>query len=497
MKNSIYLLLIIIPVLFVSCESIKKNTQKEDKQKPNILFIAVDDLRPELGCYGQEVVQSPNIDKLASEGFLFKNHYVAVPTCGASRYSLITGMLPKERAHIRNSAIAEFMSEKPETERPESFIHHLRRSGYYTVGIGKISHMPDGFVYGYQEPRSEIREMPHSWDEFHFNADKWGTGHNAFFGYADGTNRNDLNKQVKPYEAADVEDEGYPDGLTAKSALQKLKELKEGEKPFFLAVGFFKPHLPFTAPKKYWDLYDQKEIPISPAQDLPENVHTASLHASGEFNQYALGEEKAGLDHNLSDDYTRKVKQGYYACISYIDTQVGKLLTELKNQGLEDNTIVVLWGDHGWHLGDHRVWGKHTVFDRALKSALIMRIPGMKNQGQNIDNVVSTVDLYPTILELSNVEMPHKTDGSSLVSLLQGAEENREDAAYSYFRNGISLKTDKYRLTKYFREQQPLIELFDHQTDPNETKNIAAEHPDLVELLMPLWEKGNSGLYEK
>ena len=386
------------------------------------------------------------------------------------------------------------MSEKPEIEKPESFFHQLRRNGYYTVGIGKISHMPDGFVYGYQEPKSDIREMPHSWNEFHFNASKWGTGHNAFFGYADGSNRNDLNKQVRPYEAAAVEDDGYPDGLTANLALLKIRELKEKSSPFCLAVGFFKPHLPFTAPKKYWDLYDPEDIPVSPSPDIPENVHLASLHGSGEFNQYALGEEKASLDQSVTEGYARKLRQGYYACVSYVDAQVGKLLQELENQGLSENTLVILWGDHGWHLGDHRIWGKHTIFDRALKSVCIIRLPG-QSETNSVDKIVSTLDIYPTVMELCKIDMPHATDGRSLVPLLEDPTADWEERAYSYYRKGISVKTERYRLSKYFREAQPVIELFDHLTDPLEKKNIAGNAPEIIEQLMPLWEKGNTGLY--
>ena len=406
-------------------------------------------------------------------------------------------MLPKNIEHTRNSAIATYLSKEPEKERPESFIHHLRRNGYYTVGIGKISHNPDGFVYGYQEPVSDIREMPHSWDEFLFNADKWKTGHNAFFGYADGTNRNDLNKQVKPYEAAEVEDDGYPDGLTTNLTIQKIQELAKKDQPFFLATGFFKPHLPFNAPKKYWDLYNEADMPLTPSPDIPENVNLASLQRSGEFNQYALGEEKAGLDHNMSDAYSRKMIHAYYACISYIDTQIGKLLEELEKQGLAENTIVVVWGDHGWHLGDHRVWGKHTIFERALKSAFMIKLPGDEHQPQVFDQIVSTVDIYPTILELCGVEMPHATDGSSLSSLWNKNESSKwRNTSYSYFRKGFSLRTDRYRLTRYFREQEPTVELYDHQIDPYEKKNIAAEQPEVVDGLMESWKKGDSGFYK-
>ena len=175
--------LVAFSIIVWSCQS-KIGSTYDHPSRPNILFIAVDDLRPELSCYGVDYIQSPNIDDLAADGILFKNHYVQVPTCGASRYALLTGMYPRHINHLSNQVIVDSLANQPERSKPESFIHHLKRNGYYTVGMGKISHMPDGFVYGYQEPVSTIREMPFSWDEFHFDAGKWGTGHNAFFGYA-------------------------------------------------------------------------------------------------------------------------------------------------------------------------------------------------------------------------------------------------------------------------------------------------------------------------
>lgn len=484
----------LVCVLF-SCKDNQGSKTSGISAAPNVLFISIDDLRPELGSYGNDLIQSPNIDRLAETGAIFKNHYVTVPTCGASRYNLLTGMIPRKRAHLRNDAIRQFISGKPEGESPESFIHHLRRNGYYTVGIGKISHYPDGLLYGYEDPVGTEYELPHSWDEMLLDSGKWETGWNAFFGYASGENRQSMNRQVKPYEMADVPDTGYPDGLIAEQALEKLGELAKKDQPFFLGVGFFKPHLPFNAPKKYWDFYKEEDIPLSPNPYIPDHVNKASLQGSGEFNAYQLGEEKASLDDPVSDDYARKLRHAYFACVSYIDAQVGKLMDELEKEGLAENTIVVIWGDHGYHLGDHLVWGKHTIFEKALKSAFIINVPGETN-GEKIDKIVSTVDIYPTLMELCQVKMPHETDGNSLLPLMANPDAEWENASYGYYRDGISLRTERYRLTKYFREAQPVIELYDHQTDPNETKNIAAEKPEIVEQLMPIWERGNTGLYQ-
>lgn len=478
-----------------SCSKETAANRKKCNEKPNILFIFVDDLRPELGCYGADYIKSPNIDRFAESGTIFTNHFVSVPTSGASRYCLLTGMLPKTKGHLSNEACRNFISGKPEAEAPETFIHHLRRNGYYTIGIGKISHYADGLLYGYTDPVGAERELPHSYDELIFDAGKWETGWNAFFGYADGSSRHSRDNQVKPYEKGAVGDDGYPDGLTANLAVQKLKEVSQKGQPFFLGIGFFKPHLPFNSPEKYWNLYNESELPLSPTPFIPENVNKASLHNSDEFNSYLAGDEHPSLDKRVSDSYAQKLRHAYFAAISYVDAQIGKVLDELERLGLAENTIVVVWGDHGWHLGDHLVWGKHTIFERSLKSVFILRVPG-KAKGKTVDKIVSSIDIYPTLMELCDVKMPCETDGRSLVPLLDNPLlDSWENISFGYFRNGISLRTERYRLTKYFRVQEPVIELYDHRVDPNESRNIAKEHPEIVERLMPLWEKGDTGLF--
>jgi arylsulfatase A-like enzyme len=483
--------LVVILLLTTACESKKKVSTSA----PNILFIAVDDLRPELGIYGNPIVKSPNIDQLAREGSFFSRHYVHVPTCGASRYSLMTGLRPRKRIHLDNRVFYREMANQDEKEQPESFVHHLRRNGYTTVGIGKLSHSVDGLIYGYQEKPSDVKEMPHSWDRFVLNPGKWETGWNAFFAYANGENRQSLKGQVKPYESAEVPDEGYPDGLILKSAVEELKKLKAQQKPFFLGVGFFKPHLPFNAPKKYWDLYDSSTIPIASDPFIPQNVHPKSVGKMGEFYNYKLSDEKPTLDQPVSDDYARKLIHGYYASISYIDHLIGQILAELKSLDLDNNTTVVLWGDHGWHLGNDRKWGKHSLFERSLKSALIVKLPGLNHASKEINTIVETVDLYPTLLDFCGIGQPHALDGKSLLGLIQSGKSDSHKRAIGFWRDGISIRTDRYRLTKFFRDEEPKIELYNHLMDPEENRNIAADQPKIVDSLMPVLDQATPEFY--
>ena len=495
-----YCLFVILAGLLLSCGTQdKKILVRKESQKPNVVFIAIDDLRPELSCYDATLAQTPNMDKLANNGTLFLNHYAQAPTCGASRASMLTGTLPSRPRDISNNAVRDKISDQPKSENPETFIAHFRNNGYYTVGIGKIGHAADGLSYGYEDPVSEKKELPNSWDEIQFDSGKWKTGWNAFFGYANGESRQSLKNRVKPYEKAIVADTGYVDGLTANLAVRNLRELAANKKPFFLGVGFFKPHLPFNAPKKYWDLYEEDELSLSQAYGLPKNVNAASLTQSEEINQYLDGDETPSLTKPVSDAYARKLRHAYFAAVSYVDAQVGKVLDELERLGLAENTIIVLWGDHGWQLGDHRIWGKHTLSEQSLRSAFIIKAPGYL-KGQKTEYIVSAVDIYPSLLELCKLPEPQniKLDGKSLTPLLAGKKlKNSEIVSYAYFNNGITMRSPRYRLTRYFRDETPVIELYDHVRDPFENRNIANENSGLIQKLMPLLEKGNTGIFDK
>jgi arylsulfatase A-like enzyme len=441
---------------------------------PNILFIAIDDLRPQLHCYGCEEMKTPSIDRLAQEGRLFTRHYVQVPTCGASRCALLTGRYPAQPEHYGNNA---FLALPRSAASAVSTLPGLFRSqGYHTASIGKITHSPDGMTDS-GEP-----ELPFSWDEVGVPTGRWRTGWDAFFAYADGSTR--IPGETPATERANVPDDGYPDGLIAEAAIEKLHELKE--QPFFLAVGFFKPHLPFNAPSRYWELYDDAGMPPAPNADAPIGVDPAiSLHKSGELTPRYTGLKQAGV---VDEEEATRLRHAYAACVSYVDAQVGRVLDELDQLGLNDNTIVVLWGDHGWHLGEHGVWGKHSLHEVALRSPLIVRVPQQPHAGEPSGAIVESVDVFPTLVELCGLSVP-QVDGKSFAAALKDPAADGKEAALGFWAGGRahSLRTERYRLTEWRDRADPArvaqVELYDHHSDRHETKNIAADRPELVEEL--------------
>lgn len=446
-----------------------------DGERPNVLFIAVDDLRPQINAYGETGMITPNMDRLAREGRLFNKHYVQCPTCGASRYAMMTSRRPRNSAATSNNAFGNLFQNTNDPENPNSLPQAFRFAGYKTVGLGKLSHEPDGGA----------AEMPGAWDEAYMTSGIWNDPWGAFFAYSNGVTRNrGVSLRTEIGVAADgvtsLEDNDYPDGLMADEAIRRLREFKENDEQFFFGIGFIKPHLPFAAPKKYWDLYDRDSI-VVPTQTLPAGVNAGLTRSgNGEFiNNY-------GGTNTIDEAEARLSIHGYYACVSYVDAQIGKVLDELDTLGLSEKTIVVLWGDHGWHLGEHTVWGKHTTLEESLKSALIVRTPYQAHRGIATDCLAESIDLYPTLCELCDIPVPDSVEGQSFVPTLRDPTAIPKDFALGLWRksstDGYSIRTDRYRLVRWGNNpaSPTQIDLFDYQSDPEGKQNVAASNPAVV-----------------
>ena len=421
--------------------------------RPNVLFIAVDDLRPELRCYGAAHIHSPNIDRLAKRSTLFERAYCMVPTCGASRSSLMTSLRP---AHNR---FINFLTRADEDAPQVDGLHtHLKKNGYHTVSLGKVFHHRSDSAHGWSEEPWRVGGVAyHLPENRRIQREKSGSGTKP--------------GRAAPYENADVPDNAYPDGRLAKHAVVTMGRLAKREQPFFLAVGFFKPHLPFNAPRKYWNLYPEDTIKL-PAnyRKKPIDAPNGAIHNSGELRAYH-GVPRRGP---VSDEMARNLIRGYYACVSYTDALVGKLLDELDRLKLADNTIIVLWGDHGWNLGEHTMWCKHACFETSLQVPLLVAAPGHK-PGQRSRRLVELIDLYPTLCDLIGLAKPGHVQGQSLVPLLKNPKTKWKSYAISRYRAGDTIRTDRFRYTKYSRPNGQALGqmLYDHKTDPNENTNIA------------------------
>lgn len=458
--NLLYLLLLWI---ITGCAPSAKEKSAAENRK-NVLFLAIDDLRPELGCYGQTQIQSPNIDKLADEGMLFKRAYCQVPVCGASRASLLTGIRP-----TRQRFVTFYSKVEDEVPGVVSLPEHFKNNGYHTISLGKIFHHGDDCEESWSEPEwrpdwrsyvtTEAEEIMSQPD----NVTQWGW------------------RKGPAFEAGEVHDTAYSDGKTTVRAIEALRRMKGLKKPFFLAVGYYKPHLPFTAPKKYWDLYDPAAIHLADNPYPPKNVPQAAMHNFIELRDGYAGIPQSGA---LSPELSRKLVHGYYACISYIDAQVGMLMDELENLGLKDNTTIVLWGDHGWHLGEHGLWCKHCNFEKVLRAPLILNDPEHQLKGRS-SALVEFVDIYPTLAELCGLEAPKHLQGKSLIPLLENPDADWDAMAISRYYDGVSIRTDRYRYTEwveqireegYGEERETYARmLYDLEEDPDENVNIAEE----------------------
>ncbi len=441
-------------------------------KKPNVLLICVDDLRPELNCFGADYIHSPNIDKLASQGRAFDRHYVQAPTCGASRYALLTGRYggPSNNALFdRASALGENA-----TALPPSMPAWFREHGYRAVSVGKVSHHPGGRG-GPDWDDEAIPEMPNSWDRHLLFSGPWQHPRGWMHGLANGEIRVDAG-DMDLIQAVDGPDSIYPDGTNTDAALKQLKTLSgdESDKPFFLAFGILRPHLPFGAPAKYLERYRNAELPAISHPEKPDGKTT--WHKSGEFYKY----NRWGRDPNEDAAFALDVRQHYAACVTYADAQVGRMLDRLDALGLRENTIVVLWGDHGWHLGEHAIWGKHALFEESLRSPLIISYPGIPNPGKLSNSMVETVDVFPTLAELAGLPTPDYSSGVSIVPILKSADASGHHA-YGYFKNARTIRNETHRLIAH---DDGHLELYDHRTAEGETKNLSNAQPELARELL-------------
>jgi len=481
-------------VLLPAAALVTSSSAPVEKKHPYILFIAVDDLRPELGCYGNEYVKSPNIDRLARSGLVFQRAYCQSAVSNPSRASLMTGLRP-DSLKVWDLK-TEMRSVSPQvTTLPQ----YLMQQGYITTAVGKIFHniFPDSLSWS--EPEMHLKGFPFDPDAVYFSDEN--LAHIEMRKRQIKANHNESKfidqlgewyVKARATECIDVPDNAYYDGAQTDYAVAKLRELKKNGKPFFFGVGYYRPHLPFNAPKKYWDLYDRSAIPLATNPFLPANMPPMAISNNQEVRGYFDCKNlPTALEGAVSEDTARLLKHGYYASVSYMDAQVGRLLDALRENGLLENTIVILWGDHGWKLGEHRSWAKMTNFEIDTRSPLILSAPGMKSKGKQTDRLVEFVDIYPTLCELAGVPVPKGLAGQSMVPLTENPKATWDKPAYSqYLREGgwrgpdgitymgYTVRTDRYRYVEWFNQDTKQLaarELYDHTSDPEENVNVAGD----------------------
>jgi arylsulfatase A-like enzyme len=474
----------------------------EEPTKPNVLFIIVDDLKPILGCYGDPFVKTPNIDRFAKEGVVFTNTYCQQAVCGPSRASFLTGMRPDYTGVW--DLETEMRNINPEILSMPQF---FKQNGYITAGIGKVfdSRSVDENI---DKPSWSIPFYKKSNDYYPKEMGKAKGRYRGVkvleeieiyekIGGAKGLTGKELSNFIKinakpSVESLDIPDNAYIDGATVLHSKDILKVLKENAKPFFFAVGITKPHLPFAVPKKYWDLYNRDEIQLAEFRENANNSPLVAYHGAGELYKYtdippiaSFSDVKGGME--LPFDKQKELIHGYYASVSYADALIGKLISTLVSLNLKDNTIVTIIGDHGWHLGDHNLWCKHSNFEQATRIPMIFKIPGIK--ASKTSALAEAVDIFPTLCDATGIKIPEQLQGVSLMPILKEIKSKVKDYAVSQYRRGknmrtfgYSIRTERFRLTLWMKDFYRLYkpfdegyivsgELYDYDNDPLETEN--------------------------
>lgn len=472
-------------------------TPASGADRTNVLFISIDDLRPELGAYGNRTIRSPNIDQLAARGLRFDRAYSQQALCGPSRVSMLSGRRPETTGIWRMQPLQDVHPEFLTLPR------HFRNNGYETVSIGKIYHHrkddPEAWsvpawVPDLSEFNSRIVYLDKdSIAEQKQHIQKIMRSYNAM--KASGMAIKEPNPRTiegPSHESPDVPDDAYPDGMVASKAIAELNRLKD--KPFFLAVGFYKPHLPFSAPKRYWDLYDPENLQLPEIVDWPENMPAIARTSWSELRAYSDIPVSGKLDANL----TRTLIHGYYASVSYIDAQVGRLLQELNHLGLSKNTIVVLWGDHGWKLGEFGAWAKHTNFELDTRVPLILYAPG-RDKARHTRALTELVDVAPTLAELCALPVPEEWEGTSMAALLSDPGRPWKSAVFSQYPHsssmGKAIRTDRYRYVEWKDRKTGEIEateLYDLGNSQIERENISGR-PENSALVRNLQQQLHDG----
>jgi iduronate 2-sulfatase len=449
-------------------------------ERPNVLLICIDDLKPLLGCYGEKTVLSPSIDRLAARGLRFERAYCNQAVCAPSRNALLTGLRPQTLGIYDLGT--NFRKAAPDAV---TLPQHFKAYGYRTEGLGKIYHIGHGNdddAASWSMPLWRSHVVRYALPES--QAPRGLTREEALFSNVPAGRAQQLPRGAA-YEAADVADSMYPDGQIADEAIRRLQRAaKNTQQPFFLAVGFVKPHLPFCAPKKYWDLYERERFAIAERKVPPDGAPEFAPTNWGELRQYSGIPERG----DLPEDLQRTLIHGYHAATSYVDAQVGRVLDGLHESGLADNTIIVLWGDHGWHLGDHGMWCKHTNYEQATRIPLIVVAPSVTKAGTTTSVLVESVDIYPTLCELAGLPLPEGLDGRSFdKTLADPTAANREAVIHVYPRRnllGRAVRTERYRLVEWKQPgaepETAVFELYDYESDPEETRNLAEDRQEVV-----------------